>query len=51
MNAWIHGTKLTALMGLNVMMTTMEGCSLDELFPVQQFTQDFILGWVSALLF
>lgn len=50
MNLRKYGAKFVALLTLNVTLATAGGCSLEELFPIQEFTQDFVLGWVSALL-
>lgn len=51
MNVLIYGMKLTAFMVMNVMMTWTEGCSQEEIVPIRQFAQDFILGWLAAFLF
>jgi hypothetical protein len=50
MNALINGTKLTAFLTVNLMLASTGGCAPEELFPIRQFTQDFILGWIAALL-
>ena len=42
--------KLFVLAPMTVLLANAGNCNLDELLPIEQFSRDFALGWIAALL-
>ena len=35
---------------MTVLLANAGSCNIEERMPIEQFTRDFVLGWIAALL-